>query len=84
MAQLPTAEQCGKQVLYAYRAKGVRPGQMLMLQHLRGSFSSGQWQLKDLETGLKWCIEQGYLSEDEQKPGGNTLLTETGFASLPD
>jgi hypothetical protein len=81
MAQLPTAEECGRQVLSAYREKSVRAGEMLVVQVLRQSFRSSPWQMEDLTTGLNWCIEQGYLSVDKQRPT-KYFLTETGFAAV--
>ena len=79
MAKLPTPEESGKRVLGIYKGDGIRPGQLITWGSLHSRFVTAQWRAADLEAGLQWCIEQGYLEEKKPKI---YFLTEAGFALL--
>lgn len=76
MAKQPAAEECGRKVLDVCKRFNLRPDEYIPFQSLISDFTSGQWRATDLETGLQWCFDQGYLIEHRDHA---YFLTESGY-----
>jgi hypothetical protein len=78
MATLPKAEDAAKNILgiFAHRLNS-RPGDILSLQHLLRGFSTSLWRNADLNNGIEYAEQQGWV---ELTVNGDYQLTDTGFA----
>lgn len=79
MATLPTAEASARHIMKAFvQQNGLRPGDGLGRLSLIGAFSMPGWRMTDIDSGIAYSLEQGWL-----KPSGNSYwrLTDAGFAA---
>lgn len=76
MATLPTAEECAMRILRElYIAKNMRPGESLLPNYFNGLMERN-WRHDDLNMGLNYCLEQGWLTTNKWDAW---VLTEEGF-----
>ena len=80
MAQVPTPEECGRQILALYRQDNLRANEMILAQSLRARLQGVRLREADLQSGLEWLIDQGYLRTDQRRT--TFWLTEAGFAAM--
>jgi hypothetical protein len=81
MADLGTREQCGRTILSLYKQDGIQAneGEMWQYLHSRLVLALGSLRAADLETGLQWCVDMGYLEQEKNK---RYILTEKGFDAM--
>ncbi len=77
MATIPTPEELAMKIIRElYVDNNMRPGQ----SHLGNYFMALQgqgWRNDDLNTGLDFCLEKGWLTKNEKT--GSWILTDEGF-----
>jgi len=82
MATLPTPEACGRRVLCVFDKFHVRPGDGLMLQNLLCVwFDDGEWTGNDLQSGIDFALDQGWIERTAQRKHWY-ILTEEGYSIL--
>jgi hypothetical protein len=77
MATIPTPEECAMRILRElYINRDQRPGDCLLDNNLMALQGQG-WRNDDLNAGLEYCLEKGWLTRNENI--GSWKLTEEGF-----
>lgn len=78
MAVLPTPEENGRKILQIYSHFNSRPGNVLRVSNLAAVGLRRRWLSSDLQQGLEFAIERGWIREKN----GGFELTETGFEKM--
>jgi hypothetical protein len=80
MAQLPTPEQCAREILTIFVWHfGLLAGEVLRRNNFLTLWSKRGYRSEDFNAGLQFAIENRWL---ELLPGGNSYrLTKSGFAA---
>lgn len=82
MATLPTPEDRGKKILAIFKQLGIEAGQSLIFGKILSYVAKNTISEEDLNIGLSWLEEKGYV---EKKKDGISLfivLTEKGYAAM--
>lgn len=82
MAIIPTPEESGRKILQIYNQDNIRSGEMMLMQAITVRWMKIGGKEEDLNSGLKWLSEQGYLEQKEGELQTAIFLTESGFAEL--
>lgn len=71
----------GLGILEIYQDNRVKAGEMLLIQAIRAQWFDRRGRADDLNAGLQWLLEKGYL---EEKTGHNHayFLTESGEKTM--
>jgi hypothetical protein len=81
MANVPTPEKSGQEILAVFGEFFIRPGEMLVHGSLYPAVLSKGFRREDWEHGLTWLTEQGFVEIPRNQPL-SYFLTEKGFAQL--
>ena len=81
MADIPTPEESGQQILGIFRANRRRCGEMMLVGALLHPFLDRGWREEDFFHGIKWLLDQGYVKEEPGK-GGMYFLTDAGCQEM--
>lgn len=81
MAQIPTSEEIGKAILKIFGKRGIRPGEMLLLNLIKSQIIHYGCREDDVDSGLQWLLDNGYI---EQRNGRSDILylTESGYSLI--
>jgi hypothetical protein len=79
MAELPTPEQNGRDILRIFAHFNSRPGEVLRANNFVAVGARWQLRMTDLQNGLEYARENGWIQE---LPSGGIKLTERGFAEM--
>ncbi len=75
MAIIPTPEELAMRIIHFYIHNNKRPGEGYDEGTLMNLQTQG-WRNDDLNNGLSYCLEKGWLEKNEK---GVWLLTDEGF-----
>lgn len=78
MPDEPTDEEVGMAILKIFGKFDVRPGDTLKYKYIFGEIEDSKYRVKDINKGLKWLLDNGYIEEEEGR-SDTYVLTESGF-----
>lgn len=83
MTLMPTPEENGRDILSFFKENNIRPNEMLLIQSIRSRWLSQGRRVDDLDLGIQWLIQQGYIeTKQDRNPSGALFLTEQGFSEI--
>ncbi len=76
-----SAEECARYIMVIFQRLNTRKGGTILMNNLTLPFAQDGWKIEDLENGLPYAVEQGWLTIGKESKF--VTLTEAGVVIAP-